>query len=223
MDEPSSLHDEPPSTVFLDPLRYGDDSGRAVGAYEVTTPAGCVFGVSVRWELAGDVIVGEDRYVEVGSAQQCDDLDLGEGWWTDLDLPGPRDLIVTGTVPNASGGSIEVHNGTPDLVEVVTWGFERFRGGGARRTGGRFGHVRAHPDVCGGVWTGDRERRRRAPTLPVHRRDRAVFRTGTMWAAGPQHQNGSTPRAGACLDAGSHGCRWARRDVASFRSGGVVG
>ena len=145
--------------LFLDPLRYGDDSQRAIGLYEVTSPGGCSFGVAIRWDFSGDLIVREDRYVEVASTRLCDQGGLPEGWWSGLVLPGPRDLVVTGTIAGASGVPIAVHNGTPDLDAVVEWGLERFRGAGlaeprvdsvtfepTRMCEGVFGRVVEEPD-----------------------------------------------------------------------------
>jgi len=116
------------SALYLGPTMYGQDPELAVGLYEVSD-RGCSTQVAVRWALTNGVISNEHRYPEVESLRRCAIEELPDGWWTDLDLPGPRDEVVTGTIQSA-GHEIVVHNGTERLVRVVEWALGRFEAAG---------------------------------------------------------------------------------------------
>jgi hypothetical protein len=117
------------SALYLGPTMYGRDPQLAVGIYRVQAAGGCSIQVAVRWVLENGVIVDERHYPEVESLRRCGAGELPEGWWTNLDLPGPRDEVVTGTIHTA-GNEIAVHNGTERLVGVIEWALERFDSAG---------------------------------------------------------------------------------------------
>ena len=112
--------------IYLGPGDYGDDPQRAIGAYEVTDEGGCPHLMAVLWQLDGGVIVGEQRYHEIESLRACATDGLPDGWWTGLELPGPSDEVVTGTIDTPAGRTISVHNGTPRLEALVAEGLVRF-------------------------------------------------------------------------------------------------
>jgi hypothetical protein len=137
--------------LFLDPIRYGDDPQRAVAVYQVEPSVGCSLRLAVRWEIADGLIVQEHRFAEVESFRRCSSGDLPRGWWTGLALPGPRDQLVTGTVGTFGGQTIEIHNGTTSLEELLTWGLRRF--GAAGLVEPRVDSVTFEPTrVCDGVF-----------------------------------------------------------------------
>lgn len=115
--------------LYLGPTEYEFEPEKAVGVYQVEDANGCEHQTAVRWLLADGVIVDERRYAEIESFRRCATGELPVGWWTDLDLPGPRDEIATGTMLVA-GEEITVHNGTEDLVDLIGWAFERFDSAG---------------------------------------------------------------------------------------------
>lgn len=119
-----------PRAVYLGPAAYGTDPLRAIGIYSVVDAAGCERQIAVRWLLEADVVVEEQRYHEVESARRCSAAALPRGWWSALDLPVPSDQIVTGVVVTAEGQDIAIHNGTPLLEELLTWGLQRFSDAG---------------------------------------------------------------------------------------------
>lgn len=117
------------SGLYLGPTTYGRDPGIAVGVYDVGSDDDCALRVAVRWLLIDGLIVDEHRYAEVESLRRCRIGALADGWWTDLELPGPRDEVVTGTIDDR-GRRIVVHNGTHRLVAVVEWALGRFEAAG---------------------------------------------------------------------------------------------
>jgi hypothetical protein len=115
-------------SLYLDPGRYGHDPGRAVAVYAVADD-GCEYRVAVEWRLAGGAIAEERLFREVETTRACPGASLPTGWWTGLELPGPRDEAVTGVI-EAGSGLIEVHNGTAGLEDLVRWGLGRFDAAG---------------------------------------------------------------------------------------------
>ena len=112
--------------LYLDPVQFGHDPGRAVAVYRSITEDGCRGFVGVRWEVVDGLIEIEDRFVEAGTLDRCYGGDPPTGWWTGLEIPGPRDQVVTGVVETESGRSIEIFNGTDHLEGLVRHGFDRF-------------------------------------------------------------------------------------------------
>ena len=75
-------------------------------------------------------ITNEARFDEVVTSRSCADLVDVDGWWTALALPTPVDTEVSGTVTTPAGRAIAIHNGTPGLVELLSWGLGRFSSAG---------------------------------------------------------------------------------------------
>jgi hypothetical protein len=111
------IPDERPA-VFLGPVEYGQDPGRAVGVFDFTDQSGCVHRVGVVWHLEAGLITSEDRYHDVGTFPECF-TSHPEGWWTGLALPAPSDEVVTGVLRTPAGHEVNVHNGTPLLEQVL--------------------------------------------------------------------------------------------------------
>jgi hypothetical protein len=121
------------AALYLDPVSFGEDPGRAVGVFRAETD-GCVHRVAVAWRLddAGR-IVDETRYPGVESFRTCSDAAPPNGWWSDRGLPEPREEIVTGVIATDNGREILVHNGTDRLMELIEWGLGRFAAAGLDR------------------------------------------------------------------------------------------
>jgi hypothetical protein len=117
-------------SVYLGPRGYLQDPERAVGVYAVTNPEGCTRHVAVEWLLDAGLIVEERRYAEVESFRRCAQGPLPTGWWTDLALPQPSDQVVTEIVRTTAGQQVEIHNGTPLLVDLLRNGLARFAAAG---------------------------------------------------------------------------------------------
>jgi hypothetical protein len=111
--------------LYLDPMSFGNDPGRAVGIVRADR-SGCVEQTAVVWVLEGDRIATETRYAEVPSHRDCAQRRLPGGWWTGVELPGPRDALVTGVVITSEGRRIAVHNGTDRLEDLILWGLSRY-------------------------------------------------------------------------------------------------
>jgi hypothetical protein len=112
--------------LYLDPVSFGDDPQRAIGVFE-TGSGDCDHRVAVLWRLDDSGRIAEEtRYPEVESFRGCGRAASTTGWWSDRDLPGPRDEIVTGTITTPEGRRIAVHNGTDRLEALVEWGLDRF-------------------------------------------------------------------------------------------------
>lgn len=111
--------------VFLGPVEYGQDPGRAVGIFDVTDESGCVHRVGVLWHLEAGLITSEDRYHDIGTFPGCSTTNP-EGWWTGLALPAPSDEVVTGVLRTPAGREVDVHNGTPLLEQVLQDALARF-------------------------------------------------------------------------------------------------
>lgn len=112
--------------VYLGPAAYGHDPQQALGVYRVENASGCVLQMAIRWLLDDGLIVDEHRYQEVESFRNCAGSVLPSGWWSGLEIPGPRDQVVGGFLRSAGGQEIAIHNGTPRLEELVRHGLERF-------------------------------------------------------------------------------------------------
>lgn len=118
------IPDERPA-VFLGPVEYGEDPGRAVGVFDFTDQSGCVHRVGVVWHLEAGLIASEDRYHDVGTFPGC--FTTGpDGWWTGLALPAPSDEVVTGVLRTPAGHEVNVHNGTPLLEQVLHDALSRY-------------------------------------------------------------------------------------------------
>jgi hypothetical protein len=116
--------------LYLGPTtEFARDPQKAVGVYQTELQDGCSIQTAVRWELADGLIVDERRYPEIDSFRRCFPDDLPNGWWTGLDLPGPRDEVVTGTIQTAQQ-DITVRNGTDRLTGLARWGLDRFEAAG---------------------------------------------------------------------------------------------
>jgi hypothetical protein len=113
------------SAVSLGPVEYGHDPGRAIGIFDVTDQSGCVHRVGVLWHLDGALIASETRYHDVGTFPDCVTTNP-EGWWTGLDLPAPRDEVITGLLRTPAGREINVHNGTPPLEQILQDALARY-------------------------------------------------------------------------------------------------
>lgn len=127
--EPGFPAIEPPpesNAIYLGPSDYGRDPQRAIGVYEAVGRDGCRHLMAVLWQFVDGLIIHEERYHEVESLRECATEGLPEGWWTGLELPGPSDEVVTGTITTPTGRIISVHNGTPRLEEAVADGLRRF-------------------------------------------------------------------------------------------------
>ncbi len=115
--------------LYLDPIGYGHDPRRAIAIYEVEQPDGCLLRIGVNWILGpDDTIARESRYFDVQSYRACFG-DSPTGWWTGLQLPRPRDEIVSGVFAS-DGQTIDIHNGTPHLQSLLEWGLGRFQAAG---------------------------------------------------------------------------------------------
>jgi hypothetical protein len=113
------------NAVFLGPVEYGEDPGRAVGVFDVTDASACVHRVAVLWHLEAGLITSEDRYHDVGTFPGC--FTTGpDGWWTGLALPAPSDEVVTGMLRTPAGHEVNVHNGTPLLEQVLHDALSRY-------------------------------------------------------------------------------------------------
>lgn len=116
--------------LYLGPItEFARDPQKAVGVYRTELPDGCSIQTAFRWELSDGLIVDERRYPEIDSYRNCSTVDLQLGWWTGLDLPGPRDEVVTGTI-QTSQQDIAVRNGTDRLADLARWGLDRFEAAG---------------------------------------------------------------------------------------------
>lgn len=112
--------------VFLGPGDFGDDPMRAIGLFEIEDPTGCVYQVAVVWQLDVDGIVEEETYRQASGSGACPQDHRASGWWDGLDLPAPRDEIVTSLLITDGGSRVEIMNGTAALERLVTAGLERF-------------------------------------------------------------------------------------------------
>lgn len=115
--------------LYLGPLHFGSDPQKAVGVYRKELPGGCTVQTAVRWEFADGLIVDERRYPEIDSFRRCTSGDLPGGWWTGLDLPDPRDQVITGTIETPQQ-EIAIRNGTERLDALARWGFGRYEDAG---------------------------------------------------------------------------------------------
>jgi hypothetical protein len=120
---------DPLSTVFLGPIAYGQDPGRAVGIFDVTEGAGCVHRIAVVWHLNGGLITAEDRYHDVDTFPDCFSSSP-DGWWTGLGRPSPSDEVITGVLRTPAGRDLQVHNGTPLLERVLQDALARYGAAG---------------------------------------------------------------------------------------------
>jgi hypothetical protein len=111
--------------IYLGPVEYGKDPGRAVAIFDITDQSGCVHRVGVLWHLETGLIASEDRYHDVSTFPECFS-DGPEGWWTGLALPAPSDEVVTGVLRTPAGHEVSVHNGTPLLEQVLQDALGRF-------------------------------------------------------------------------------------------------
>ena len=74
-------------------------------------------------------IVREERYHRVDAMRRCSDpAALPEGWWDAVTVPGPPQILRTGTVnaPDDRDSPRIVWNGTPDLERLLSWAQQRF-------------------------------------------------------------------------------------------------
>jgi hypothetical protein len=117
------------STVFLGPVAYGQDPGRAVGVFDVTDASGCVHRMATVWVLEGGLIISEDRYHDVATYPDCHSP-TPEGWWTGLARPSPSDEVTTGVLHTPAGREVQVHNGTPLLERVLQDAMARYDAAG---------------------------------------------------------------------------------------------
>lgn len=115
----------PGPALYLARTEFGDDPELAVAVFSVAGANGCSVQTAVRWRLGDGLIVDERRFPEVESFRECAIGELPSGWWTGLELPRPRDEIVTGTIETGDA-AIAVRNGTGPLVGLVRWGLARF-------------------------------------------------------------------------------------------------
>ncbi len=116
--------DERPA-IYLGPVQYGQDPGRAVAIFDVTDQSGCVHRVGILWRLETGLIASEDRYHDVGSFPGCFTT-KPQGWWTGLPLPAPSDEVVTNVLRTPAGHEVSVHNGTPLLEQVLQDALSRY-------------------------------------------------------------------------------------------------
>jgi hypothetical protein len=115
--------------VFLGPVAYGHDPGRAVGIFDVTDESGCVHHMATVWHLDGGLITAEDRYHDVETYPDCH-APTPEGWWTGLARPSPSDEVITGVLRTPAGREVHVHNGTPLLERVLKDAMARYDAAG---------------------------------------------------------------------------------------------
>ena len=111
--------------LFLDPVSFGRDPGRAIGVVTIGAED-CPVQMAVVWDVRDGQIQAETRYPEIVSLRTCTTSDVPDGWWSGLALPGPRDAVVTGVIETDTGQKIPVHNGTARLEDLVRWGLGRF-------------------------------------------------------------------------------------------------
>jgi hypothetical protein len=117
------------STVFLGPVAYGQDPGRAVGVFDITDESGCVHRMATVWRLEDRLITTEERYHDVETFPDCY-ASTPEGWWTGLARPAPSDEVITGVLRTPSGHEVQVHNGTPLLERVLQDAMARYDAAG---------------------------------------------------------------------------------------------
>lgn len=83
----------------------------------------------VLWLDDAERIVREERYHRVDALRRCSDPEaLPEGWWDSVTVPGPPQILRTGTVdgPDDRNPPRTIWNGTPRLERLATWAQQRF-------------------------------------------------------------------------------------------------
>jgi len=112
--------------VFLGPASFMEDPGRAVALYNVTDTEACTYQVAVLLQVAGGSVVEDTVYQEANSISRCLSGPPSSGWWTGLELPLPRDQLLTGTIETNGGQEVEIHNGSLLLDEFLISSFDLF-------------------------------------------------------------------------------------------------
>jgi hypothetical protein len=116
-------------SVFVGPVGYGQDPGRAVGVFDITDESGCVHRMAAVWRLEGGLITTEDRYHDVATYPDSHST-TPEGWWTGLARPSPSDEVATGVLRTPAGREVQVYNGTPLLERVLQDAMARYNAAG---------------------------------------------------------------------------------------------
>lgn len=113
--------DEPAVFVAGSPL----EPHLMAGLYRMTEPDLESAIVGVVWRRAPNGIAHEWSAWQVGSPAVADLVSSTRPWWSDLEIPwveAPECEAIEGP----SGDSVEVCNGTPELVAEVRWALSRF-------------------------------------------------------------------------------------------------
>jgi hypothetical protein len=97
-------------------------------------------------------VVSEQRYHRAQDLSRCAmNMTPVDAWWTTLDVPDPVPQVLTGTL-QVGGQDVQVFNGTPQLEELIRWGFDRFAEAGLDPP--RVSRVTSYngwSDVCEGI------------------------------------------------------------------------
>ncbi len=94
----------------------------------------CPGEIAVWWEFDADGRVAhERRFRSVADTRRCGSPEeLPTGWWSDQRPPGPEVTAAQEDLEGVTqqiiegGTTVDIHNGTPPLAELVTWGLARF-------------------------------------------------------------------------------------------------
>lgn len=81
-----------------------------------------------RWVLSGPEIIHEHRFAHLESLRRCG-IDVGQGWWTDFEIPGPLEANVT-RVLDVAGAPVDLVNAEPAHEALTRWLVDRYAEGG---------------------------------------------------------------------------------------------
>jgi hypothetical protein len=74
--------------------------------------------------LSGPEITDEHRFTHLESARRCD-IELGDGWWTEFEMPISVESNVTRVIELA-GSPVDLVNAEPAHEELARWLVDRF-------------------------------------------------------------------------------------------------
>lgn len=117
--------DEAHDAIYLGPVEYGQDPGRALGLFQVADAGGCSHQIAVVWTIEDGLIAAESRYHETASFPTCHN-NPPRGWWSGLARPLPSDQVTTGFIRTPGGREVAVRNGTSILEDVLQDALLRF-------------------------------------------------------------------------------------------------
>lgn len=81
-----------------------------------------------RWVLSGPEIVHERRFAHLESARRCG-IEVGDGWWTDFEMPRSLESNVTRVI-DVAGGPVDLVNAESGHEALARWLVDRYGEGG---------------------------------------------------------------------------------------------